>query len=71
MNEAITVQRFINLKERYEPTLGKYISSSPIKVVERGEYITVYFYVKFGKEENVPIEISFKKDDESHEVCGF
>lgn len=70
MKEAITVQRFIDLKERYESVFGKYISSFPIKVVEKGEYDAVYFYVEFEREENVPVEISFKKDDELHEVYG-
>ncbi|KYK33280.1 MAG: hypothetical protein AYK19_14130 [Theionarchaea archaeon DG-70-1] len=70
MKEAMTLQKFVDLKGRLESTVGKYISSSPAKAIERGEYVAVYFSAKFRNEENIPVEISFKKDDKAHKVYG-
>ena len=48
-------------------TLQKFVD---LKGIEMGEYVAIYFSAKFRNEENVPVEIVFKKDDKTHKVYG-
>lgn len=70
MKNAMPPEAFTKLKEQLDSALGKYISSTPAKVVERGDYITVYFTAKYEKEDAVTVRVVFKKGDETYKVYG-
>lgn len=70
MKNAFPLQEFTELRETLESKIGKYISSTPTKVVEQGGFVTVIFTAKFEKEDNVTVRVVFEKDDETHKVSG-
>lgn len=70
MKDAMPPQGFADLRETLISTIGTYISITPAKVTQDGEYIAVYFDAKFEKEEKVTVRVVFGKDDETHKVSG-
>lgn len=70
MMNSFPPQEFANLREMLESKIGKYISKTPAKVTEEGEYIVVYFDAQYEKEEAVTVKVVFEKGDETYKVQG-
>ncbi len=70
MKDAMPVAGFNDLREILMSKIGSYISSTPDKVEDQGDYITVYFTAIFEKDEQVTVRLVFRKDDPAYKVDG-
>lgn len=70
MIDATTPEAFADLKESLDSKVGTYISFEPERVIEEDGFVSVFFIVKFEKEERVTMQLVYKKDDETHKLQG-
>jgi len=70
MIDATPPEAFADLKELLDSKIGTYISFEPERVIEEDGFVSVFFIVKFEKEEKVTMQLVYKKDDETHKLQG-
>ncbi len=69
-NREFVTSRIGLYSEFVTSRLGVYRSRESPVVTEKGEYITVTYRADFEREDGVSLRFVFRKDDESHRLCG-
>jgi len=69
MLAGMTSAAFTKLQEQLNTQVGAYQSRAFDRVVDFGEYVTVYYKAKFEKTDKVNIVLSFSKT-EPHQITG-
>ncbi|MCK9276511.1 MAG: DUF3887 domain-containing protein [Methanoculleus sp.] len=70
MKQALDEGAFEQNREYVTSRIGLYKSRASPVVTDDGKYIAVTYKGEFEREDGVNLRFVFKKDDESHQLCG-